>query len=353
MAVKILTIHDIGPEKWDAFVKSHPHGSLYHTSAWHGAIEDSYGYKTRYYVIHDSEGAIRSALPAVNLRNLFLGPRNACYPFSDYCDPLAANNEDLLDLVNCLAESPEPFEIRTNHLVWPIEDVTADDSFFNYSIPLLDEPEELYSRLHPSCIQRKIRKSEKSGVKIREGSGLQDLRKFYQLHLATRRRLGLPAQPFCFFRKLWENFGDSGKMKLLFAEYEGRQIGCLVLIGFRSAAASSGESDILYYKYGASDSRYFGLGFNPALFWRAILLARDQGYSCIDLGRASGTDEVSLGIFKEHLGAEKKPLLYYSTLKAYSETGKSGKAAMAGKVLRLAPCWVSRMAGRLFYRYLG
>ena len=69
------------------FVRSHPMGSLYHTSAWHRAIEDSYGYKTRYYVVFDSEGAIRSGMPVVNLRNLFLGRRNVCYPFSDYCDP--------------------------------------------------------------------------------------------------------------------------------------------------------------------------------------------------------------------------------------------------------------------------
>ena len=47
MAVKILTVHDVGPENWDAFVKSHPQGSLYQTSAWHRAIEDSYGCKTR------------------------------------------------------------------------------------------------------------------------------------------------------------------------------------------------------------------------------------------------------------------------------------------------------------------
>ena len=354
MSVKILTIQELGPEKWDTFARSQPDGSLYHLSAWHRVMEDSYGYQTRYYVIHDSEGAIRSALPAVNPRNIFLGRRNVSYPFSDYCDPLVNTREDLLDsLVKCLRESAEPFEIRTFHPGWPIEGVSADDSFFNYSIPLQKKPEVIYSRLHPSCIQRKIRKSGKSGVKVRQGSGLPDLRQFYLLHLATRKRLGLPSQPFLFFRKLWENFGDAGEMKLLFAEYEGKQIGCLVLIGYRSAAASSGGGDVLYYKYGASDSRYFDLGFNPALFWKAILLAKEQGYSCLDLGRASGTDEVSLGKFKEHLGAEKKPLKYYSTLKAYSDSGKSGGAALAGKVLRLAPCWVSGLAGRMFYRYLG
>ncbi len=353
MAVKILTINDIGPEKWDTFVRNHPHGSLYHTSAWHKAIEDSYGYKTWYWVLPGSDGNIRSAMPVVNLRNLFLGQRNACYPFSDYCDPLVTNREDLLALVDCLAETPEPFEIRTNHLLWPIEGASTDNSFFNYSIPLQEKPEVIYSRLHPSCIQRKIRKSVKSGVKIREGNGLVDLRQFYRLHLLTRKRLGLPSQPFLFFRKLWENFGDSGEMKLLFAEHEGKKIGCLILIGYRGDAASSGGGDVLYYKYGASDSRYFDLGFNPALFWEAVLLATDQGYSCLDLGRASGTNEVSLGIFKEHLGAEKKPLLYYSTLKAYSDSGKSGGASLAGKFLKLAPCWVSGLAGRMFYRYLG
>jgi Acetyltransferase (GNAT) domain len=353
MAVKILTIQDIGPGKWDSFVSRHPHGSLYHTSAWHKVMEDSYGYKTRYYVIHDSEGLIHSALPVVNLWNLFLGRRNVCYPFSDYCDPLVENQEDLLALVNCLGQSAEPFEIRANHLPWPIDGMSPDDSFFNYSISLLEDPEVIYSRLHPSCIQRKIRKSEKSGVVIREGMGLPDLKEFFRLHLLTRKRLGLPAQPFFFFRNLWEKFGNSGELKLLFAEFEDRKIGALLLIGHRRPDDTSGEGDVLYYKYGASDVKYFNLGFNPALFWKAILQAKEHGYSSLDLGRASGTDEVSLGMFKEHLGAEKRPLKYYSTAKSYAESGKSGKTALAGKILRITPGWVSGMAGKLFYRYLG
>ena len=353
MAVKILTIQDIGPEKWDVFVRNHHHGSLYHTSAWHRAIKDSYGYKTRYLVLPDTGGNIRSALPVVSLRNLFLGRRNVSYPFSDYCDPLVNDREDLLALVKCLSESPEPFEIRANHLVWPMEEISAEDSFFNYSINLKENKDELYARLHPSCIQRKIRKSEKSGVKIREGDGLPDLKKFFRLHLLTRKRLGLPSQPFIFFRNLWENFGDSGEMKLLFAEHNRRTIGALLLIGYRKPEALLNESDILYYKYGASDARYFSLGFNPALFWQAILLAKSQGYSALDLGRASSTDEAGLAAFKEHLGAGKVPLTYYSTARAYSETGKSRSADLAGGILKITPCWVSGMAGRLFYRYLG
>ncbi|MFH1966119.1 MAG: GNAT family N-acetyltransferase, partial [Acidobacteriota bacterium] len=287
------------------------------------------------------------------LWNLFLGRRSVCYPFSDYCDPLVKNREDLISLVSCLGESVGDFELRTYHPGSALEGTHADDSFSNYSISLQDEPAILYSCLHSSCIQRKIKKSEKSGVKIREGNGLSDLKPFYRLHLKTRQRLGLPSQPFLFFRKLWENFGDSGEMKLLFAEYEGSKIGCLVLIGYRSAAAPSGGGDVLYYKYGASDARYFRLGFSPALFWKAILLAKDQGYSCFDLGRVSDIDEISLGIFKRHLGAEKKPLLYFSTSKVYSESGKSRAVVLAGKCLRIAPSWVSGMAGRMFYRYLG
>lgn len=355
MSVNILTMQELGPKKWDAFARSHPHGSLYHTSAWHKVIEDSYGYKTRYYVIHDSEGAIRSSLPAVSLRNLFLGRRSVCYPFSDYCDPLVKGREDLTELLGCLAESAEPFEIRTHQLQHPVEGARGDDSYSNYVIDLENDREILYSRLHTSCIQRKVRKSEKSGVRIREGSGLRDLKGFYLLHLLTRKRLGLPSQPFLFFRNLWDNFGgsgDSGEMKLLFAEYEGKQIGCLLLIGYRSAVAPSGGGT-MYYKYGASDTKYFSLGFNPALFWRAILLAKEQGYSALDLGRASDADEAGLGVFKEHLGAEKRPLTYFSTAMAYAESGKSGGASLAGKVIKLAPRWVSGLAGRLFYRYLG
>ena len=352
MGIEQHTIDEIGPGRWDAFVRSHPHGSLYHLSAWHRVMKWSYGIETKYLVIFDESGEIRAGLPIVNLRNLFLGRRSVCYPFSDYCDPLVTKNEDLVKLVKFLTESAEPFEIRTHQLQFPVEGIGIDDSYSNYVIDLKNERGVLYSRLHSSCIRRKIRKAEASGILIREGRDPADLKDFYRLHLLTRRRLGLPTQPFLFFFLLWEEFGVYGDMKLLFAEHQGRRIGCLVLIGFKNAESFSGGGT-MYYKYGASDARYFNQGVNPALFWRAILLAREEGYSVLDLGRASDIEEAGLGTFKLHLGSEKARLVYYSTTETYSGRGRFRTTYLAKKVLRKAPGCVSGLVGRCFYRFLG
>ncbi len=173
MTVKILTIKDIGPDKWDAFVRSHPDGSLYHLSSWHRTIEESYGYQTLYYVVTGGNGEIRAAVPAVNLKNLFLGRRTVSYPFSDYCDPLVTSRDEFPEILESISASRGNAEFRTRNFRGPVEGLRADSSFSNYSINLEDDPETLYSRLHKSCVQRRIRKSEKEGVEIRKGTRLR------------------------------------------------------------------------------------------------------------------------------------------------------------------------------------
>ena len=263
------------------------------------------------------------------------------------------SRDEFPEILESISASRGDAEFRTRNFTGSVEGLRADSSFSNYSIALDDGPGVLYSRLHKSCVQRRIKKSEREGVEIREGHSIEDLRVFHKLNLETRRRQGMPSQPYRFFRNLLRNFEDSGELKMLFAEYRGRTVGSLLLIGYRAASGNSGGLDTLYYKYGASVSKYFYLGFNPALFWKAITLAGEQGYSRLDLGRASDTDEKSLGEFKLHLGAEKSPLHYYSTSKAYAAAGKSPMVLLAGKCIKASPPWLSGLTGRLFYRYLG
>lgn len=351
MIFRVKTRPELGEKTWDDFVHAHPLGSLYHTSSWHGVIEDTYRLMPEYHVGLDSGGAIRAACPVIGLRNLLLGRRRVSLPFSDYCDPLVQSREELSALLESLRGSMQDVEIRAFRMNLEMEGYNTDNSFSNFLIDLGQDPERLYESLHPSCIRRQIKKAENMGIEIREGRSEADLRSFYRLHLMTRKRLGVPVQPFLFFINLYRRFKENGDFNLLLADFGKRVVGGLVLLGYKPDDTSMARS-CLYYKYGASDSEYFNHGVNPLLFWNAILRARDQGYHQLDLGRAS-IQESGLQRFKKNLGAHQAPLLYYYRAKVLTNVEGSAFTPIAKYVLRKSPAVLNRVAGRIFYRYLG
>jgi hypothetical protein len=66
--------HDVPTELWDAFVKSHPHGSVFHVMAWQRLIQASLGHEPQHLVARDSLcGAVVGVLPLFLVRSLIFG----------------------------------------------------------------------------------------------------------------------------------------------------------------------------------------------------------------------------------------------------------------------------------------
>jgi hypothetical protein len=91
----------------------------------------------------------------------------------------------------------------------------------------------------------------------------------------------------------------------------------------------------------------------PFLFWRLIEESKAAGAMNIDLGR-SDLDQEGLLVFKDRLGAERKPLTYYR----YPRTEHRQISAMKGSIsihrlFAALPTLVSSTAGRILYRHVG
>ena len=95
--------------------------------------------------------------------------------------------------------------------------------FLRYLVPLDAPLKELEARFHPSA-RRGIRKAEKQLVRVRCTSSAEDLRRFCDLHLETRRGHGLMPQPLRFFQRIHAHYLASGEGFLLVAEARGRLI---------------------------------------------------------------------------------------------------------------------------------
>ena len=348
--LKTGTIKEIGRQRWDSFVDSHPYGGIYHTSAWHEVIRLSYGYQARYHVVLNKDGEIRSGLPSVTIRNLFLGRRLVSFPYSDYCDPLITASGDLgklCDSVHDLAvkQRARSLEFRMYKTAQGGQE-SKNNPYCTFVLSLDKSPEDLFRNFHKSCVQRAIRKAKRSGVEITKGETADDLRHFYELHVLTRKKFGVPAQPFQFFENIRDRLSPCGQFSLLLAQNQKRVLAGLILLKFK---------DTVYYKFGASDPAFLSLCPNQLLFWVVIQQAAREGYRCFDFGRTAKSNS-GLMNFKKRWGAKAQTLQYVSTLplrRTLKSIDQSKLAKIGAHLLRTLPNFTTRLSGELFYRYLG
>ena len=214
---------------WDEFVATHPEATVFHTAAWAAVLCETYGYRPRYYVLAGASGEITAALPTMLVSSRLTGRRLVGLPFSDLCPPLAHPGADTAALVGSVLRDAAAgrlsyVEVRGPSPL-PLEDHGFKSApwFLRYLVPLDAPLKELEARFHPSA-RRGIRKAEKQLVRVRCTGSAEDLRRFYDLNLETRRGHGLMPQPLRFFQRIQAHYLASGEGFLLVAEARGRLI---------------------------------------------------------------------------------------------------------------------------------
>jgi hypothetical protein len=204
---------------------------------------------------------------------------------------------------------------------------------------------------------RNIAKSEKAGVRIREGNGTEDLRTFFGLYLATmRRHRSLP--------RTWRQMtldqsllGPSGLFRLFIAEHESRPVAAAIFHAYRDTV------DLLY---NGSDESARDLRPNFALYWQAMSWAMENGFRRFDWGEAQ--DGGPLSRFKAQWSAEPVAAYRYDYTGAGHETHsradnlrnrhdaldtpgeRSRRQRVIDTVWEHTPLAVTRAAGSVVYR---
>ncbi|HBG46047.1 MAG TPA: hypothetical protein DDW94_03565 [Deltaproteobacteria bacterium] len=343
--IHLYTIEEIGAVNWDSFVSSCDGSTVYHHSAWHKAIELTYGIKPLY-LLMILKGQISAAMPAASIKGILSGSRLVSYPFSDVCGPVFKGHEEenFLDQIARMQDNPYgSIELRTS-VKKPIRGFSAYDNYVNFSLKLTNDTEKLIASFHKDCVQRQIKKAFRAGIEAFEGTSINDLRDFYGLHVMTRKRQGAPVQPFSFFKNLWNTLSPYGLVFLIMVRKRGRAASGALCLRFR---------DTVYYKFGATDERYFRDGAGQLALWSAIKKASDEGYGVFDFGRTYIGNR-GLMDFKTRWGASATPLYYIQSpeRKAVLKDEGAHPARIAGAFLRIIPGFSNRILGRLFYRYL-
>ena len=304
-------VHEIDPlndPRWPEFLRQHPDASVFHTRGWLEAVYRTYGYRPAVFTTSGPDDSkLANGLVLCRVQSWLTGRRLVSVPFSDHCEPLVANPEDLLFLLagigeRAMAEGCKYVELRPTSTLLGIQTGwrTSKD-FYLHRLDLRPGATALFSHFHRDCIRRKIRRAGREGIQITEGKDRDCLTRFYNLVLQTRRRHGLPPQPMAWFSNVVDCLGDSTKIRL--AWKGGQPVAGILTLQY-------GKS--VYYKYGASVACFHKFGPMPYLFWHAIQDAIESGFEEFDFGR-SECDNIGLVTFKERWNAVRSSLQYLTS----------------------------------------
>ncbi len=352
-----MSVYKIAPlrdPRWEDFLPSEPRASIFHSSAWLEALRRTYGYDPIVYTTSPPGRELQNGVVFCQVKSWLTGHRLVSLPFSDHCESLVDNPQEMRAILGALEKGTEHSQAWDYIEVRPLRyreiNTSFHESTFDYALHRLDlapSLSQLFANLHKDSTQRKIRRAEREMLRYEEGRSESLLSSFYRLLILTRRRRGVPPQPLLWFRNLIDCLGEALQIRVAF---EGsRPVAAILTLCYK---------DTLVYKYGCSDAQFHNLGGMQLLLWRAIEEAKSAGLRTFDLGR-SDCDNAGLILFKERFGAIRSSLIYsrYTTSVKSRDNYKAREAQwklrVAKRLLSHAPGRVLSMAGDVLYKHIG
>ena len=325
--------------RWQAFVGRSASASPFHAPAWTRLLATTYGLRAFALLLHDeTAGAPFLIARGLTGRRVWIS-----LPYTDELPVVADTAEAQRRFLLELARFGGRAGARRIHLRTSVEELgwRRDARAVLHELELHEDPEAVHRAFSRSQVVRNIKRAAREGVTVHPATGLDGMRTFYALHERTRRRQGVPVQPWRFFALIWEHIVAQGRGTVLIASHESTPLAGAVFLH---------QHGTTIYKFGASDPSGWDRRPNHAIFWRAIQDACARGDVRMDFGRTDlGHD--GLRAFKSGWGARERPLVY-SSLEPGAETGAESLASRAlAQAIRRGPSWVGRGLGAALYRF--
>jgi hypothetical protein len=327
--------------RWRHLVQQASGASLYHSERWLTLLARAYRLKLWLFTLERDERPVAGVVFARSKNPL--RRRFVALPFSDYCPPLSveagAEAELLLQASAAPQRATASWEVRGAAPPAPWDVVRC---FASWRLELEGPFAELGKGVAGN-FRRDARRAEREGTTVVRAGSRRELARFYTLHLATRRRLGLPAQPWRFFEELHRIFAPAGALETWLARQRGEDVAGAVFLRDRAD---------VYYKWSARAARCPKGASHLILLSALAEFAGRPGR--LDLGRTD-TRNQGLARFKNHLGAVAVPLPY-AYLPGRPGSVSAENPGAAGRLLtalwRRLPAAATRLLGGAIYPYL-
>lgn len=349
-----MRIYQIDPtrdERWPRLVARHPKASVFHTTGWISALRCTYGYEPLALTTSSPTGELENGILFSCIKSWLTGHRLVSLPFSDHCEPLCDSGDELNFLIRYLQTTMERrnlkyLEIRPVNGAFGLSSETGrfqpSTNYWLHVVDLSQDLDQVFQSFHIDCVQRRIHRAERAGLTERSGRSDDLLTEFYALFVMTRGRHGLPPIPYAWFRNLIQFQGEALNIRVA---YKGEiPVSAILTLRFR---------DVVYYKYGCSNTRFKQFAATPWLLWRAITAAKLEGAVQFDMGRTE-MDNPGLLSFKNHWVAQPKRLVYWRYPNASSLNSVGGwRLNVAKRLFSSMPDGLRTIAGDFIYRHIG
>jgi len=331
---------------WNSMIQnSSDEYTIFHTSNWSSVLSDSYGFRACYFAIIEGDRFI-FLLPIMEVHNFLFGKKGICLPFTDYCNPIINNKVELNDLLPQLISAAQKYDwksiqIRDKGVSLGLSPPSS--YYYRHRLELQSSEETMFRKFRENY-KTKIKKALKqNNVNVNISKSLQALEDYYQLHCLTRKRQGMPPQPFSYFKNIYTHIIEKNLGFVSLASINNEKIAGAVFFHFGGKAV---------YKYGASNLKYKSFYANYLVIWEAVRWLCGLGCTELCFGR---TDPLHQGLiqFKDGWGTEKHQIYYYKyNVPKETLIQEEQKGNPPGyNLLRLLPVTVLRTLGSMIYRY--
>ena len=323
----VQLVNPLADPHWDVRLAACPGATFFHGAAWARVLHDTYNFQPVYFTRGDAS-RLHALLPLMEVDSWLTGRRGIALPFTDECAPLGAEAGGHAELFSAaLAHARlrrwRYLECRGGRALFG--EVPASTSFFGHRLDLRPGEASLFG-------------GAESAVRRAEA-----VRTFYALLCKTRRRHGLPAQPFRFFANIHRHILAGNQGRVVLARQGELPVAGAVFLHFGATAL---------YKFGASDENLQHLRGNNLVMWEAIKWHARQGFAGLDFGRTS-LDNEGLRKFKLGWGTTERRIDYvrHDLQSGAFVTVPDGVSGWYNRIFRLLPVSVSRLAGSLLYKH--
>lgn len=341
--MKLEIINPLDDNRWTEFVNSHPESDIFNHPAWMKVFAGGYKYKVFAVVKTGSDKNILAGIPFCEV-NSFTGSRYwISLPFSDHCEPLFRNKDDLMEVAEFTIRQSEIYNIQQVRIYSRSGDnlFNTTDNDINHRL-YLDSSEDIILGRMERTKRQGTAKALKEGLKAELLSDKNSIERFYKLHLQTRRRIGIPVQPKKIFKLIYQNIIMNDLGFTIIITKNGTDIAAGMFFKFNGK---------LIYKYNASNIEYLNYRPNNLLIWTAVNHGISGNYKYIDFGKTSSTN-TGLRKFKLGWGAHESRL--FCSIYPSIPENKNNRVRMKlmTSVIKASPALVCQLMGEVFYKFM-
>ncbi|MGA3007712.1 MAG: GNAT family N-acetyltransferase [Opitutaceae bacterium] len=330
---------------WNAKLTAGPSASFFHTAAWAQVLRDTYGFKPLYFTLRDRR-QVHALLPMMEVDSWLTGRRGISLPFTDECAPLCPDDASFqslfLEVQACAKRRGWKYvECRGGRPLFG--ESLASSSYFGHRLDLHREESALWAQFDDST-RRAVRKAEQSNLTVEFSQDLDALRIFYRLLGQTRRRHGMPPQPFRFFKYIHQHVLAQNQGQVVLVRSGRRPVAGAVFFHFGRTAL---------FKFGASDAAFHRLRVNNLVMWQAIKWHARHDFSALDFGRTSFENE-GLRKFKLGWGPEEHRIDYvrYDCRSGGFVQAPDRSSGWHNHIFRRLPGGLARLIGTALYKHI-